>query len=128
MASHLSEKDIQKSILDYLRLKKYVAFKHHSTGSGVRNGQTFFFAHSEKGISDIIGCSKEGRFIAIEVKKPGGKPSEEQLEFLEGVRQCGGIAILAYSLDDVIGKVDDARESTRPNRFHPLGKSAAPLA
>lgn len=105
-----SEQGIQKSILDYLRLKKYVAFKHHSTGSGVRNGKAFFFSHSEKGISDIIACSREGRFIAIEVKKPGGKPSEEQLDFLERVNQNGGIGILAYSLDDVIGKVGDTNK------------------
>jgi hypothetical protein len=103
------EQDIQKAILDYLRIKKFVVFKHHSTGSGIRDGKAFFFAYSEKGISDIIACSKTGRFIAIEVKKPGGKPSPEQLEFLERVNSNGGIGILAYSIDDVIGKVDDAR-------------------
>lgn len=104
----VSEQDIQKSILDYLRLKKYVVFKHNSTQFGVRNGKSFAFSNGEKGISDIIGCSKEGRFIAVEVKKPGGKPSPEQIEFLRRIKENGGYGILAYSLDDVVGKVGDA--------------------
>src|SRR3990167_7357363 len=97
-----SEQEIQKSILEYLRIKKIVCFKHHSTGSTIRDGKAVFFAHSEKGISDIIGCTKEGRFIAIEVKKPGGRPSPEQLEFIEMVNKQGGIAFIAYSIQDVL--------------------------
>lgn len=96
------EQDIQKAILDYLRLKKYVVFKHHSTGFTVRDGKSVAFRYSEKGISDIIGCSTEGTFVAVEVKKRGGKPTPEQLDFLERVRANGGIGILAYSLDDVM--------------------------
>jgi len=101
-----TEQDIQKSIIDYLRIKKYVVFKHNSTQFGVRNGERFAFTNGTKGISDIIACSPRGTFVAIEVKKPGGKPTPEQLEFLERIKQTEmGIGILAYSLDDVIDKV-----------------------
>lgn len=100
--AHELEQDIQRAILDYLRIKKYVVFKHHSTGFTVRNGKAVTFRYSEKGISDIIACSVQGRFVAIEVKKPGGKASEDQLDFLKRVRANGGIGILAYSLDDVV--------------------------
>lgn len=101
----LSEQDIQKTILDYLKLKRYVVFKHHSTGSTIRDGKAVYFAHGEKGISDIIACSPKGTFVAIEVKKRGGKASPEQLEFLERIRAYGGIGILAYSLDDVLAVI-----------------------
>jgi hypothetical protein len=97
-----SEQEIQKTIIDYLRIKQYVVFKHHSTGSTIRGGKPVFFAYGEKGISDIIACSTDGRFVAIEVKKKGGKPSQEQLEFLARVKDKRGIAILAYSLQDVL--------------------------
>ncbi len=58
-----------------------------------------------KGISDILACSPIGQFWAIEVKKPGGKPSSDQIAFLSRVRANKGIAILAYSIDDVIDKL-----------------------
>ena len=54
-----------------------------------------------KGISDILGIYK-GRFLAIEIKKPGGKPTPDQLKFLRYVREEGGIAFVAYSVDDVV--------------------------
>ena len=101
----LSEQDIQKIIIDYLRIKRYVVFKHHSTGSTVREGKAVFFKYGEKGISDIIACSPKGTFVAIEVKKKGGKTSPEQLDFLARVKACGGIAILAHSLDEVLAVI-----------------------
>jgi len=103
-----TEQNIQKSIIDYLRLKKYVVFKHNSTQFGVRNGERFAFTNGTKGISDIIACSPRGGFVAIEVKKPGGKPTPEQIDFLERVSKNMGIGILAHSIDDVIGKVGES--------------------
>lgn len=108
MQQHSTEKEIQKSISDYLKLKHYVIFKHNSTQFGVRDGKQFAFSNGERGISDLIGCSPTGRFIAVEVKKKGGKASPEQLEFLARVKANRGIAILAYSLDEVIDAVENA--------------------
>jgi hypothetical protein len=54
-----------------------------------------------RGVSDIIGCWN-GRFLAIEVKTPGGRVSPDQEKFLEAVRRHGGIAFVARSIDDVI--------------------------
>jgi hypothetical protein len=59
-------------------------------------------AFGEKGISDILGCSPDGKFVAIEVKKPGGKPTPEQWDFIDAVKRNQGIAFVAYSLDDVM--------------------------
>jgi hypothetical protein len=100
-----TEQEIQKSIIDYLRIKQYVVFKHHSTGSTIRQGKPVYFAHGEKGVADIIACSPKGSFVAIEVKRPGKKPTPEQVEFLKRVNAYNGIGILAQSLNDVIDKV-----------------------
>ena len=54
-----------------------------------------------QGISDIIGIYR-GRFLAIEVKRPGNKLSDKQAQFLRSVSASGGIAMVAYSVDDVI--------------------------
>lgn len=48
------------------------------------------------GSSDIIGIYK-GRFLAIEVKAPGKKPTKEQLNFIRVVNEKGGIS---FWIDD----------------------------
>jgi len=58
-----------------------------------------------KGISDILGVYK-GRFLAIEVKRPGGRVSPEQRAFIERINDEGGIGFVAYSVDDVVDKLD----------------------
>ena len=107
MAFNETEKQIQKAIIDYLRLKKYVVFKHHSTGFTSKGGEIRTFKYGDKGISDLIACTPEGRFCAIEVKrKKGGKVSDDQKYFIEQVKANGGIAFVAYSIDDVISEIE----------------------
>lgn len=45
------------------------------------------------GSSDLIGIYK-GRFVAIEVKRQGGKATEKQKKFIEFVKSKGGIAFV----------------------------------
>lgn len=97
-----TEKEIQKSILDYLKLKGYLCFKHLNVGIHKPDGSYIKLPEGDKGISDIIGCTKTGQFFAIEVKRPGGHVSPEQMNFLDRVSASGGIGILAYSTDDVM--------------------------
>lgn len=98
-----TEQQIQRAIIDYLRLKKYVVFKHHSTGSTIRDNKAVFFKHGDRGVSDIIACSPTGQFVAIEVKKPkGGIVSDDQHAFLKAIILNKGNAFVARSLDDVV--------------------------
>jgi hypothetical protein len=57
-----------------------------------------------KGISDILGIYK-GQFLAIEVKRPGGRMSPDQEKFIDRVNQEGGIGFVAYSVDDVVERL-----------------------
>ena len=54
------------------------------------------------GVPDILGISRNGVFFAIECKRKGNKATAEQLAFLNEIKHRSGIAIVAYSLDDVI--------------------------
>ena len=56
---------------------------------------------SMPGVSDILGIFR-GRFLAIEVKKPGGKLTEKQQEFIDRINANGGIAFVARDVFDVI--------------------------
>ena len=52
------------------------------------------------GVSDII-CCINGRFVALEVKAPGGKATPLQLDFIEKVKAAGGIAGVVESVTQV---------------------------
>ena len=52
------------------------------------------------GVSDLIGWTQGGRFVAIEVKGGRRQPTDEQAAFLELVRRSGGLAGVARSVDD----------------------------
>lgn len=65
-----------------------------------------------KGVSDVIGIV-DGRMFAIELKRPGWKPPKpgkttawkhycQQEFFLKTVRENGGIAFFAQSIEEVI--------------------------
>ena len=41
-------------------------------------------------------------FLAVETKSKGGRATADQARFLRVVREAGGIAVLAYSPDDVV--------------------------
>jgi VRR-NUC domain len=99
------ESHIQKQILDYLKLKRCVVFKHRNVGIRKPNGSYIPLAFGEKGISDIIGCLPDGRFLAIEVKQPKGKVSPEQEQFIANVLRNNGVAFVARSLDEVIKQI-----------------------
>lgn len=96
------ESDIQKAILDYLKIRKIVAWRNNSGTAQVKMGQREYWMRlAPKGTSDIIGYLPDGRFLAIEVKTKTGVPTPEQREFINNVRIAGGLAFVATSIDDV---------------------------
>jgi len=83
----MSESKLQAKILKWLKANGFWVFKT--------------IVCNRNGIPDIIGCTKSGRLFAIEVKFGSNKPTPLQNYNLEEIRKRGGIAILAYSLEDV---------------------------
>jgi len=54
------------------------------------------------GSSDIVGVAPCGRFLAIEIKTSTGRPTKEQLRFIEAVNNAGGISGIACSVEDAL--------------------------
>lgn len=94
------ESDIQRAILDYLQARGFIAFKYNSTQYGIRDGKSFAFKSGNVGVSDIIACSPSGRFVAIEVKRRSGKPTDAQIDFIGTISKKNGLAAICYSIDD----------------------------
>lgn len=58
------------------------------------------------GLSDLIGCTPQGRFFAIEVKMPGEFPRQNQLNFLEAMRNSGALAGWCTSVEGALNIVE----------------------
>ncbi len=55
----------------------------------------------QKGISDLIAV-KNGRTVFLEIKKPTGKQSKDQLEFEADVKAHGGEYVVLRSVDEAV--------------------------
>jgi hypothetical protein len=54
------------------------------------------------GFPDLVGVLPGGRALFVEVKALRGKPSPDQINFLEQARNSGACAGVARSIEDVI--------------------------
>jgi hypothetical protein len=100
----MSETALVAAILQLLTLRRISAYRQNQGALRVpregRKDRVVRFAAVD-GISDIVGIYR-GRYLAIEAKVYPNRPTVDQTLFLERVRAEDGIAILAYSTDDVI--------------------------
>lgn len=100
------EKDIQRAILGFLKAQRGLTVWPNKS-VGVYDAAKGIFrkpvdVYHRNGVSDILGFfHKTGRILAIEVKRPGGKISPDQLSFINEVNEGGGLAFIAYSVEDV---------------------------
>ena len=94
----ISERDITRSIRDYLTIRKVFHWKVFQT------------LGATPGISDILGilpcrceCGRKyGRMLAIEVKTATGQLSEAQEGFLRNAEEAGAVSIVARGVTDLI--------------------------
>lgn len=82
----MKESQLQARILRYLKKQGCYARKVVAAGNS--------------GTPDIVCCHK-GQFVAIEVKRPGEKPTELQKYNIREIQRAEGTAFTAWSLDDV---------------------------
>lgn len=97
------EKRIETEILNMLTICGIFCFKLDRVGTYdpvLKRFRSNNNPHKIKGVSDILGIIA-GRFIAIEVKSPAGRLSDEQRVFLRKVQDEGGIAFVARSAESV---------------------------
>lgn len=82
------ERDIVAAIMRYLKtVPECFAWKTHGG------------PYSQAGIPDIIACVG-GRFVALEVKTPSGKPTMIQEATIRRINEAKGNAHIVRSLDD----------------------------
>lgn len=101
----LNEHKICSAIIEHLNYHGCCVWR---VNSGVikkeYKGKSRMIRMARKGTSDILGLTKYGRFIALEVKKPETRRTVTrfQNEFLEKISMYGGIAAVVTSADEAL--------------------------
>jgi hypothetical protein len=108
-----SEAEILRAIIQLLHRHPRVAqcWRQNSGTFQERNrdGSTRYIrANTARGMSDIMGVLRDGRTLAIEVKSRTGRMRPGQEEFLQTIRQAGGVAGVCRSVEDAVKLLGDA--------------------
>lgn len=97
---NVTEHDIQTNIMINLSAAGCIV---HRTNTGVfytRDGRPVTIGNP--GQSDLQGHRPDGKCFYIEVKKPGQKPRQDQLRFIDAMRKSGAIAFWSDNADEVV--------------------------
>lgn len=96
----VSEAIVLDSVLRFLRIHPRVAWVQRINVGAYKADGARYLRFGFKGCSDIIGQTKEGRFLAIECKSTTGTLTDEQETFLARVNRHGGLAGMVRSIND----------------------------
>jgi hypothetical protein len=111
----MSEASLMRRIM--LSLSKRCILFRNQSGFYVQDGRPIRYGIANPGGSDLIGWTpveitpemvgkRIAIFTALEVKTDKGRPTKEQLAFIEAVKRAGGIAEIVRSEDDAENTVD----------------------
>ena len=110
------EQDIHKAVAAHLRQRGApgLLWWHTANGAhyGKRNrrgaaiqGAIMKGLGVRAGVSDIVALH-QGKFFALELKAPGGRATEAQLEFIGDVQRNGGFTCVAEGLDEALRAIE----------------------
>lgn len=95
----MTESEIQKQIITYLKLSGCLVFRMNSGFSGRNNVKL-----CPPGTPDLLVVGK--KLIWVEVKTATGKLRESQIKMHEKLRKRNQIVVVARSVKDVISALD----------------------
>lgn len=103
------ETQVLKTVLRALELHPDVAKAWRmNSGAGQlkrANGFSQYIKFGVVGGADIWGHMKDGRALYVEVKRPSGVVSPEQMEFIQQAKKYGCVAFVARSADCVFSEL-----------------------
>lgn len=104
------ERDVLKEVLGAVTYHPRVAWAERMN-SGVMQQGGRYVRFGFVGCPDIVGQLRDGRFLAIEVKRAGKDATEKQLEFLGRVHRNHGLAFVARSAADARNALNEYGEA-----------------
>jgi hypothetical protein len=100
MTSETPESVILRSCLDLLRLRGIFCWRQNSAGLYTQDRRLIRTADLN-GISDIVGLTPSGRFLAVECKSARGRQTESQKQFQAAIERNHGLYIIARDIEDL---------------------------
>jgi hypothetical protein len=112
MSIRNKEIDLVRACLDWLALRRIKAWRANNTGVYDPVKKVYRTFQGLRGVSDILGIVPQtvvidgervtfGNFLAIEVKRPGESLRPEQEQFLQEIRDLGGIGLCIRTLNEL---------------------------
>lgn len=107
------EQQIQKAVVAHLRQRGVpgLVFWHtpNNVHGGRRRDHIAGAIHkgmgARAGVSDLVAFHR-GKFFALELKAPGGRPTEAQLAFIADIEREGGFTCIAEGLDRALAVLE----------------------
>ena len=97
----MTEAELMREIQLAVTQEGHRVFRNNIGVCQTKSGEYIRYGVCNPGGSDLIGWTKEGRFLAIEVKAEKGRVSKVQQSFIDTVNRSGGVGIIARSVDDL---------------------------
>lgn len=122
-ARELTETELVHAILVAINSTGYARVWRNNVGKlADANGRVVTYGLAV-GSADLIGIVQVrpgepalpdvGRFLALEVKRPGKKATDDQMRWLKVVADMGAVAAVVTSVDEALAVVRDARSGLR---------------
>jgi hypothetical protein len=115
------ESDVQRAILDYLKLRGIFAYRMKNEGTFDPTCHVWRKGTGTPGLPDIGGVLPGGRALFIEVKRPGqrrkdgkfksGVITDYQKMFIAKAKMAGAVAFVADSVEAVEGGIREADDA-----------------
>lgn len=103
------ESEVLKECMLALSMSGCRIWRNQSGAYKDMHGQWIRYGIGNPGGSDLIGITKEGKFIAVEAKKEGWKPpknpdarTKRQINFIEAIKSMNGIGFFATDAEEAI--------------------------
>jgi hypothetical protein len=95
----IKESAVIRAVDEYLTVS---GIQHWRNNTGAHVEGSRFIRYGKPGSSDFCGvCPGSGRFLAVECKRPGGKLTEPQRDFLDMINRNGGVGIVVSSIESL---------------------------
>jgi hypothetical protein len=92
------ENDVLRAVDNYLTI---AGVTHWRNNTGAYKDGSRFIRYGKAGSSDFLGICPDGRFLAVECKRPGGKLTPAQEKFIDTINANNGVAIVVNSLESL---------------------------
>jgi len=101
----MSEAALSRAIREALALAGVTVTRHQS-GTLRLGGRTIRMG--DPGWPDLIGYTRDGRFVGVEVKTPSGRVEPHQAEWHSKARASGCIVGVARSVREALSLIQEA--------------------